>query len=69
MSTYPRRVLTLVEVFWGQPGCSFWAVPGAMVDVKPGSALEAAYGASNLSAVLDLHGTDPQNNDKSALTN
>jgi hypothetical protein len=69
VSQFPRRVLNLVLVPWGEPGCSFLVLPGALVDVKPGTALETAYGASNLSGVLSLAATDPQNNDKSALTN
>ena len=53
MSQFPRRVLNLTLVPWGQPGCSFWVRPGTIVDIKPGSALETAYGgSSNLSAVI-----------------
>ncbi len=69
MSQFPRRVLNLVLVAWGQPGCSTWVRPGTIVDIKPGSALEAAYGTGNLSGVLSLSETDHQNADKSALAN
>lgn len=50
MSTYPRTVLADTWVTWG--GEPFFARHGITVDIKPGSALEAAYGAGNLSAVL-----------------
>jgi hypothetical protein len=67
MSQFPRRVLNLVLVPWGQPGCSFLVRPGTVADIKPGTALEAAYGGpGNLEP---LPAGDPQNNDKSALTN
>jgi hypothetical protein len=67
MSQFPRRVLSLTLVTWD--GRSVFVRPGTIVDIKPGTALEAAYGAGNLSGVLSLSGTDQQNNDKSALTN
>ena len=53
MSTAPRRVLVDITVQWGEPGTPPLRVRhGSIVDVPVGSALEAAYGASNLSAVI-----------------
>jgi hypothetical protein len=67
VSQFPRQVLNLVLVAWGEPGCSFWVRPGTAVDIKPGSALETAYGGpGNLGP---LPAGDPQNLDKSGLTN
>jgi hypothetical protein len=68
MSQYPRVVLSPVEVAWGETGCSIWVRAGSMVDIEPGSALEAAYGAGNLSGVLVVE-SDPVKLDKSALSN
>jgi hypothetical protein len=60
-------VLNPVLVAWGQPGCSIWVRAGTAVDIKPGSSLEAAYGGpANLEP---LSAGDPQNLDKSALSN
>jgi hypothetical protein len=65
MSQFPRRVLTLTLVSWG--GSSTFVRPGTVVDIKPGTQLETAYGGpGNLGA---LPAGDPQNLDKSALTN
>jgi hypothetical protein len=66
VSQYPRRVTSPVEVAWGEPGCSIWVRAGSAVDVVLGSALEAAYGLANLEP---LPPGDPQNADKSALSN
>jgi hypothetical protein len=66
MSSYPRRVTSPVQVSWGEPGCSIWVRAGSAVDVPPGSALEAAYGASNLEP---LPPGDPAKADKSAISN
>jgi hypothetical protein len=43
---------------WGQPGCTIFMRWGTAVDVTPGSQLEAAIGASNLSAVIPAN--DPR---------
>jgi len=58
MSQFPRRVLTDTDVSWdphanGAERATF-ARHGTVVDVEPGSALEAAYGSGNLSAVIPV---------------
>jgi hypothetical protein len=56
MSQYPRRVLTDTSVLWDPHANgaerSTFTRHGTVVDVEPGSALEAAYGSQNLSAVI-----------------
>ena len=65
MSQFPRRVLSLTLVTWD--GRSVFVRPGTVADIKPGTALETAYGGpGNLGA---LPAGDPQNLDKSGLTN
>lgn len=58
MSTYPRRVLTDTAVTWDNHANgaerSTFTRHGTVVDVVPGSALEAAYGNGNLSAVIPV---------------
>lgn len=58
MSQYPRRVQSDVNVVWDNHANgaqrSTFTRHGTVVDVVPGSALEAAYGNSNLSGVIPL---------------
>lgn len=58
MSQYPRRVLADTSVSWDPHANgaqrSTFARHGTVVDVVPGSALEAAYGNANLSAVIPV---------------
>ncbi len=56
MSQFPRRLLTDITVGWdphanGAARATFTR-HGTVIDIVPGSALEAAYGNSNLSAVI-----------------
>lgn len=58
MSQFPRRVLADTSVAWdphanGATRETFTR-HGTVVDVPPGSALEAAYGNSNLSGVIPV---------------
>ena len=52
MSAYPRRVLATITVTADGGRTSVYVKDGTVIDCKPGSALEAAYGAGNLSAVI-----------------
>lgn len=58
MSQFPRRVLTDTDVSWDPHANgaqrSTFARHGTVVDIAPGSALEAAYGNANLSAVIPV---------------
>lgn len=72
MSAFPRIVLAGVTVTWDS--VTRFVSAGTAVDVPPGSALEAAYGPSNLSPVIEPD--DPRraaescdDMDKSALAN
>lgn len=58
MSQFPRRVLTDTDVSWDPHANgaerSTFTRHGTVVDIEPGSALEAAYGDSNLSGVIPV---------------
>jgi len=73
MSQYPRRVMTSITVYWDKHAngnaAPRFVRAGAMADIKPGSALEAAYGPSNLSPVLTSGLGDAADADQDAEAN
>lgn len=58
MSQFPRRVLIDADVSWDPHANgaerSTFTRHGTVADIEPGSALEAAYGNENLSAVIPV---------------
>jgi hypothetical protein len=49
MALNPRQVISDTTVTWDS--CTTFVLAGTIVDVAPGSALEAAYGAANLTTM------------------